>query len=156
MALFGSDQVIDQFPGHRIYVGKKTENKLENILVFDLDEYSMPMQVTHARTGMLETDLPNRRILMHLYDVRYQQRDQVVDLGGDLGEVRHGSRPPACDLQTSSLRSDAANRSAFFATGTDALRARVLAQSRMASMPSFIVTANGTISRAASVTIRLT
>ena len=77
MALFGSDQVIDQFPGHRIYVGKKTENKLENILIFDLDEYSMPMQVTHARSGMLETDLPNRRILMHLYDVRYQQRDQV-------------------------------------------------------------------------------
>src|SRR5712691_11309201 len=77
MALFGGDQVIDQFPGHRIYVGKKTGNRLENILIFNLDENSMPMQVTHARTGMLETDLPNRRILMHLYDVRYQQRDQV-------------------------------------------------------------------------------
>src|SRR5438046_6868783 len=29
MALFGSDQVIDQFPGRKIYVGKKAGNKLE-------------------------------------------------------------------------------------------------------------------------------
>ena len=60
MALFGSDQVIDQFPGRKIYVGKKEGNKLENIMVFETDEESMPMKVTHARTGMLEADLPNQ------------------------------------------------------------------------------------------------
>ena len=38
MALFGSDQVIDQFPGRRIYVGKKEGNKLENITVFEMNE----------------------------------------------------------------------------------------------------------------------
>jgi lipopolysaccharide export system permease protein len=27
MALFGSDQVIDEFPGRKIYVGKKEGNK---------------------------------------------------------------------------------------------------------------------------------
>src|SRR3982750_3745862 len=75
MALFGSDQVIDQFPGHKIYVGKKNGNKLENILVFETNEFSMPMKVTHAREGSLEADLPNRRILMHLYQARYQERD---------------------------------------------------------------------------------
>src|SRR4051794_1894984 len=26
LSLFGSDQIIDQFPGHKIYVGKKHEN----------------------------------------------------------------------------------------------------------------------------------
>src|SRR3954470_6875795 len=57
MALFGSDQVIDQFPGRKIYVGKKEGNQLENILVFETNEISMPMKVTHARLGMLETDL---------------------------------------------------------------------------------------------------
>src|SRR5437660_7152738 len=57
MALFGSDQVIDQFPGRKIYVGKKAGNQLENILVFETNEQSMPMKVTHARTGLLETDL---------------------------------------------------------------------------------------------------
>lgn len=76
MALFGSDQVIDQFPGRKIYVGKKEGNQLENIVVFEMNEHAMPMRVTHARTGTLEADLPNQRILMHLYNARYQQRDE--------------------------------------------------------------------------------
>src|SRR3989454_11347706 len=63
MALFGSDQVIDQFPGRKIYVGKKDGNRLENITVFEMDEHSMPMKVTFARSGMLEADLANRQIL---------------------------------------------------------------------------------------------
>ena len=76
MALFGSDQVIDQFPGRRIYVGKKEGNKLQNIIVFQMDDRtSLPIRVTHARTGMLETDLPNKRLLLHLYNARYQERD---------------------------------------------------------------------------------
>jgi lipopolysaccharide export system permease protein len=73
MALFGSDQVIDQFPGRKIYVGKKEGNKLQNITVFELDQKSMPLRVTFAKTGMLEADLDNKRILMHLYNARYQQ-----------------------------------------------------------------------------------
>jgi lipopolysaccharide export system permease protein len=74
LALFGSDQIIDQFPGHKIYVGKKHENTLENIIVFDVNENSMPMRVTHARLGMLEADLENKRLLMHLYNARYLER----------------------------------------------------------------------------------
>src|SRR5579864_8556515 len=76
MALFGSDQVIDQFPGRKIYVGKKEGNKLENITVFEVDQHSMPVKVTFARSGLLEADLENKRILMHLYNARYQQRDE--------------------------------------------------------------------------------
>src|SRR5438105_12394109 len=56
MALFGSDQVIDQFPGRKIYVGKKEGNKLENITVFELNQNSLPVKVTYAHTGMLEAD----------------------------------------------------------------------------------------------------
>ncbi len=88
MALFGSDQVIDQFPGRKIYVGKKEGNKLENIIVFELNEDSMPMRVTHARSGTLETDLGNQRILMHLNDARYQQRDEKNPY--DLQRMRDG------------------------------------------------------------------
>jgi LPS export ABC transporter permease LptF len=75
LALFGSDQVIDQFPGRRIYVGKKEGNKLENITVFEMDDKMLPVKVTYARTGMLEADLANKQILMHLYKARYQERD---------------------------------------------------------------------------------
>lgn len=88
MALFGSDQVIDQFPGRKIYVGRKYGNKLENILVFETNEMSMPMKVTHAREGSLEADLPNHRILMHLYGARYSQRDEVDPF--DLTRMRDG------------------------------------------------------------------
>jgi len=88
MALFGSDQVIDEFPGRKIYVGKKEGNKLENIIVFEMGANSMPMKVTYARTGMLEADLPNKRILMHLYQARYQERDERAPL--DLRKIRDG------------------------------------------------------------------
>src|SRR6266436_2964825 len=88
MALFGSDQVIDQFPGRKIYVGKKEGNELENIIVFEMDDNSLPTRVTYARSGVLEADLPNKRILMHLYDARYSQRDEKDPL--DLRKIRDG------------------------------------------------------------------
>jgi LPS export ABC transporter permease LptF len=88
MALFGSDQVIDQFPGRKIYVGKKQGNQLENIVVFEMDDKAMPVRVTHARTGTLEADLPNQRILMHLYNARYQQRDEQDPF--DLRKIKDG------------------------------------------------------------------
>ena len=88
MALFGSDQVIDQFPGRKIYVGKKEGNRLENITVFELNDDSIPIRVTHARAGSLEADLSNKRILMHLYDATYQQRDEKDPL--DLTKIRDG------------------------------------------------------------------
>jgi lipopolysaccharide export system permease protein len=88
MALFGTDQVIDQFPGRKIYVGKKQGNHLDNILVFEMGENFLPLKVTFARRGILEADLPNKRILMHLYDARYQQRDLGDPL--DLRKVRDG------------------------------------------------------------------
>jgi LPS export ABC transporter permease LptF len=88
MALFGSDQVIDEFPGRKIYVGKKHGKKLENIIVFEMDEKGMPMKVTFAKTGKLEADLANKRILMHLYRARYQQRDEANPW--DLRKIRDG------------------------------------------------------------------
>jgi LPS export ABC transporter permease LptF len=88
MALFGSDQVIDQFPGRRIYVGKKEGNKLENITVFEMNDKALPVKVTYARTGMLEADLANKQLLMHLYQARYQERDSKDPL--NLHKIRDG------------------------------------------------------------------
>ncbi|MFL6541828.1 MAG: LptF/LptG family permease [Chthoniobacterales bacterium] len=88
MALFGSDQVIDQFPGRKIYVGKKEGNKLENITVFEISDDNIPMRVTNAKTGILEADLENHRILMHLYNAHYQQRDDKEPY--DLRKIRDG------------------------------------------------------------------
>ena len=88
MALFQTDQVIDQFPGRKIYVGRKDGNKLENIIVFETNETALPIRVTSARLGLLETDLANQRILLHLKDARYQQRDESDPL--DLRKMHDG------------------------------------------------------------------
>jgi lipopolysaccharide export system permease protein len=88
IALFGGDQVIDQFPGRKIYVGKKEGNKLENIIVFQMDDHDLAVRVTHARTGMLEADLPNKRLLLHLYNATYEERDAKDPY--DLYKVRDG------------------------------------------------------------------
>ena len=88
LALFESDQIIDQFPGRKIYVGKKRGNTLENIMVFEYDDRSLPLRVTFARTGSIETDLPNQRILLRLHKARYQQRDP--DDPFNLQKIRDG------------------------------------------------------------------
>ena len=88
LTLFQPDQVIDQFPGRKIYVGRKEGNKLENIIVFETNEHSVPVRVTAARRGWLETDLANRRILLRLEGAQYQQRDETDPL--DLRKVRDG------------------------------------------------------------------
>src|SRR5438045_8496463 len=97
MALFGSDQVIDEFPGRRIYVGKKEGNKLENITVFEMNEKALPEKVTYARTGMLEADLANKQILMHLYGARYEGRESKGAV--DLNQIRGGSNTEKCKMQ---------------------------------------------------------
>jgi lipopolysaccharide export system permease protein len=71
MALFGSDQVIDEFPGRKIYVGKKDGNKLENITVFEMNEQSIAGAgdlCPHGNAGggsakQADSDAPLRRAL---------------------------------------------------------------------------------------------
>ncbi len=56
--------------------------------MFELNQNSLPVKVTYARTGMLEADLPNKQILMHLYQARYQERDEKDP--SNLRKIRDG------------------------------------------------------------------
>ena len=87
-AAFTGDQVINEFPGNKIFVGRKTGNQLENIRVFKLDEASRPESVVFARTGTLETDTEHRQIIMNLEGSRYEQRDAGVP--DDLTKLHDG------------------------------------------------------------------
>lgn len=87
-AAFTGDQVINEFPGKKIFVGKKTGNRLENIRVFELDEASRPVRVVFAHTGTLETDTEHKQIIMNLEGSRYEQRD--YGLPDDLTKVHDG------------------------------------------------------------------
>lgn len=88
LALFGSDEVIDQFPNRRIYVGRKNGATLEDLHIFELNAQQLPMRVVYARRGQLEVDKEHERILLHIYDARYEERDNAAP--EDLKRMRYG------------------------------------------------------------------
>jgi LPS export ABC transporter permease LptF len=76
LALFGADQPIDQFPGELIYVEKKNGPKLENILMYQLNDHGQATMMVHAKTGKLTADLKDKQeIILHLNDATYEQHD---------------------------------------------------------------------------------
>ncbi len=67
---------------------------LENLLVYkQADEKAKvpfaPMQVIHAHRGSLQTDTAEKRILLHIYEGRYEQRDDEDP--NDLTKLRDGT-----------------------------------------------------------------
>jgi lipopolysaccharide export system permease protein len=88
ISMFGSDQVIDEFPGKKIYVERKEGTNLYNILVFELGDGSLPVRVVQAQRGRLTTDLANKQVLMQLTEAQFEQRD--VQAPFDLSRIRQG------------------------------------------------------------------
>ena len=56
MAMFGSDKVIEAFPGKKIYVERNEGAELSNLLVYEMDDDFLPVKVVFASRGKLETD----------------------------------------------------------------------------------------------------
>ena len=77
LSLFSSDQVIDEFPGHKIYVERKKGTELYNLTMYQLNEDDEPVRVVVAKRGSVTTDLGNQQVLLRLYDARYEQRDEL-------------------------------------------------------------------------------
>jgi len=88
LALFGSDQVIEEFPGRKIYVERKNGTQLYNILVYELNDRSEPVSVIQAKRGELITDLENQQVLLHIMDGRYERHDP--DAPGDFSKIQQG------------------------------------------------------------------
>ena len=86
MSLFGSDQIIAEFPGKKIYVQGKNGPELKNILVYDLGKDSNVLRVLFARKGELRTN--NENVLLHIFDARVEQHDP--DAPADLEKIREG------------------------------------------------------------------
>ena len=88
LAMFGGDKIIDDFPGKKIYVERNEGAQLYNLLVYEMSEDFVPMKVVFAQRGLLETDKKNKKLLMHLFDARYEQRDDQES--GNLMKIRQG------------------------------------------------------------------
>ena len=78
LAMFGSDKVIEDFPGKKIYIERSKGAELFNLLVYEMDDDFMPMKVVFAHKGLLETDHEKKQILLHIFDARYEQRDSAA------------------------------------------------------------------------------
>ena len=86
LSLFGSDHVIDEFPGREIYVEAKNGRFLKNLLVYEMDKDSNILRVLFAKRGELETS--EEAVLLHIYDERYEQRDP--DFPDDFDKIHPG------------------------------------------------------------------
>ncbi|MBV9673610.1 MAG: LptF/LptG family permease, partial [Verrucomicrobia bacterium] len=88
LALFGSDEVIDQFPNRKIYVGKKEGSVLRDLFIFEMNSQYLPMRIINASKGTLEVDKENQQVLLRVFDARYEERDETAP--EDLKKLRHG------------------------------------------------------------------
>ena len=74
-ALFRADEIVSQFPDRRVYVGKKEGDRLYNVIVFELNDEFVPKQMIYAKEGVLSPDPANSRLLLRLFNARFEQRD---------------------------------------------------------------------------------
>ncbi len=88
IALFNSDQIITDFPGRRIYVGRKIADQLENVHLYELNSAGEVTRVVFARTGSLALDLERKQLLLKLTGTRFEQRDETNP--ADLTKIRDG------------------------------------------------------------------
>jgi lipopolysaccharide export system permease protein len=74
-SMFQPDEVVDQFPDRRVYVGARDGDLLKNLVVFEIDERGYPGKVVYAKTGTITTDEANQRLLLRVKDANFEQRD---------------------------------------------------------------------------------
>jgi lipopolysaccharide export LptBFGC system permease protein LptF len=76
ISLFRADDVVEQIPDKRVFVGGKKGDILQNLTIFDINpKDGTPLKVIYAKRGQLVPDPENRRLLLKFEDARVDQRD---------------------------------------------------------------------------------
>lgn len=107
LAMFGSDKVIEDFPGRKIFVEKSEGRKLRNLIVYQIDEMNLVKNVMYAPEadiGMEDvpkkqpdgsavllpdgTPAVEKQIIVKLRNGQYEQRDDEHPF--DLSLIRSG------------------------------------------------------------------
>jgi len=77
MDLLAPDEVIDNFPDRRIYIGGKENGRLKNIIIFEMDDESMPTRMITAKEGRLTRDPKTSGLLFQFSHARFEHRDNA-------------------------------------------------------------------------------
>ncbi len=67
---------IRKFPGHVIYLNEKSGAELKDIWCWDLDDQKRVVRVAHADTGHLEYDDSDNTLILSLFKVKVEVRDE--------------------------------------------------------------------------------
>lgn len=73
-SFFQTDEVSEDFPDRRVYVGSREGNKLKNLLVFELGQGHLS-KVVFAKEGYISLDKAHSALLLELQDAFLEERD---------------------------------------------------------------------------------
>ncbi len=88
VSMFQPDEVVDQFPDRRIFVGGRDGDLMKNLVVVELDDHGATSKVVFAKTGTLSTDTEKHRLLLRVQDANFEQRDERDP--GNVNLIRQG------------------------------------------------------------------
>ena len=99
LALLDEGRFVNDFPGIKVYIGKKSDSQLEDIILYQFDEKGTHAEV-RAKTGQVAFDAATRVMEINLEQVRLTEYDK--DDPDDLSKARTlsaDSYPVSLDLR---------------------------------------------------------
>ncbi|MCG3149606.1 MAG: hypothetical protein PCFJNLEI_03071 [Verrucomicrobiae bacterium] len=89
MALLEEGTYIKDFPGYVVYVGRKFPDRVEDIVLYSLDDKGNVISSLRAQRGTVAGNATARKLLLDLYDVRGDLHDQSDP--GNVHKIRPGT-----------------------------------------------------------------
>jgi lipopolysaccharide export system permease protein len=80
MALLEEGTYIKDFPGYVVYVGRKKANIIEDVSLYQLDTNGNVVASLRAQKGLVKGDPVTRKLLLDLYNVRGDLRNDPTDV----------------------------------------------------------------------------
>lgn len=85
LALLDEGRFVNDFPGVKVYVGKKADSRIEDIILYQFDEKGTRAEV-RARSGQVSFNTETRVMEINLEQVRLTEYDKTNP--GDLSKAR--------------------------------------------------------------------
>lgn len=121
LELLDEGRFIDEFDGMTVYIGRRKENQLTDVRIFDIRADGRPREI-QARSGDVSMEQDGEIMVIQLYDVRVDPLIDGIEGAGFMGSLRREIEIPqkrerrkrAKDLTSQELRTRMRDIPAFF------------------------------------------